>query len=1741
MAYQGSIVAFPEIWVPLSGGAMTKLSVAVEGGNDVFLLATVDGTAPTSPAGRVEVKAQDAIRGQLVADLWPGIAGTQVWAMADGGLPSRIQVSHDGTAPPAQAAPEPTLDISPTTAQIGATVNITMGGSLGVPPGTATFFAAVDGTPVSLSGTGAARTFVATFPGQVDARVRILNGFGSVDATARGYVSDTALLTLPVAFTVSAAGPAGVARFTVSGPIDPAADRIVYRTTDGIDRTLITKDSGWPATPFSVDTTEAFVGGVTESAQAFFARGADLGPLGTAQSVTPNAAPSITTPPSLTSSWIGGDGITFVAGVATGIPLPSGASFPQFMQRQGGPTGTIETLSGITGHLGVPGYRYRTRATPATVAGSVNYTSPWGGYVIPQALAAGDWTVTPGTAPGTYDVTVSNPMPGILDDLVVSTDGGPPVSIDTAEPWSGTTTAAAGSRSVRVAFRNTGTLSDGSNIQWSDTKTVTVASGAVATKPAPFTDLNVEITPVGNGLSFDIGSLPSDGGSPLIRIDYRIRAAGTSTWGAYQPLDSTAPFTGQTDVAGISPADYEVQLFAVNAVGRADEGFTETVSVTAFYPAVPAVDLSATPSSIQFPEFNGRALSAAATPVSTTILGNPRAALLQPLNFALPASTGEMQVIVVASDPPENWPSTNTTARGLFGNASRTQNQASINAQTTDLCLYLSGRTLRVKCPQATSASTPLATTAGIENTPADFIAAATFSAGTVKVSHSEILTGLSQVSQPLTATFSSIASGANFNIGVGGRIVDESVAAGPAMNTAFTGRIQAVYVLVGASIAQTVIDAIARGEITPQSALPIANVRLAREASNGQLVKPSWATADTTVATVKLGATPLVPGKTILPQSATNYLLPRNSHDNRIYGLLPNERVTEVPFEARAPGPVDVRVFDETGAIVRDWTQLSAYDATSKIASGTVSLPIGTAGMYRSEYRLRAAPTVRALDTRFGVGFIATGEGQSQMWFAMQGAMRDVPLDPNARVLTGENGITANGQIASVGGWERLDFPVGFANMWTRLMGKVPVMLISSAVTGTGHAELLYDDDTYLNTIYVPSTFRKWAPVQERINAFGPKYTAIFETWLTNDKNATTEGADWKARKAALYYGDQPSAMPPIQHSYATSLTPGYGVIHMPVTRGASQGGAGKIGEYEYLLAPFALSKGQTMALPAPDMQMGANGKDSGHAKGGRPGPRHFGRAVAVGLGRLIGVPTVSNPYWTNPRKTARNVIAVDLVQGAGGTISISSDPLAKHPWCWSTTGGDAEKWTFNDPDIALAVTNAGMTLTLTKTNGDWPDTVYLSCRPGGASNIYQYTGTNDDFATFEDQAVLGLPRETWADDPLGDGIPIVGSVNTDGKWWPIFETVLGPYVPPTVFATAASVESYVTTMAGRKSTAPLIPLNPEQLTGRPTGLTFADGFFTLGGSATGWIENFEFGAKIRLNNAAATGFLGFRNCVFKTTRGGGVQNTEIINAASTFRLPSVEDCLFLNENNVLGQGMAINVGRPADGSPLSIQRNRFRGFTSDVLQVPVHTIKHNWFDYTHTIPVANPAAWNATTTYAQYDLVTNNGWVFMSEVDGNVGNAPPTTETGSTSFWRPKNPHLDAISARGTIAGGEGIVQNFIDMRGDGSGVLKGINNYVRHYGLNAASYVAGPLLIKENSLRRTGADGACFGWEGDTLTDPAYATIDGNWIDPNQAGSFGPSLSTALGQERVKWGTNRNPTSNAVLTRPANAGAL
>ena len=112
---------------------------------------------------------------------------------------------------------------------------------------------------------------------------------------------------------------------------------------------------------------------------------------------------------------------------------------------------------------------------------------------------------------------------------------------------------------------------------------------------------------------------------------------------------------------------------------------------------------------------------------------------------------------------------------------------------------------------------------------------------------------------------------------------------------------------------------------------------------------------------------------------------------------------------------------------------------------------------------------------------------------------------------------------------------------------------------------------------------------------------------------------------------------------------------------------------------------------------------------------------------------------------------------------------------------------------------------------------------------------------------------------------------------------------------------------------------------------------------------------------------------------------------------------------------------------------------------------------------------------------------------------------------------------------------------MRGDGSGVLKGINNYVRHYGLNAASYVAGPLLIKENSLRRTGADGACFGWEGDTLTDPAYATIDGNWIDPNQAGSFGPSLSTALGQERVKWGTNRNPTSNAVLTRPANAGAL
>lgn len=94
-----------------------------------------------------------------------------------------------------------------------------------------------------------------------------------------------------------------------------------------------------------------------------------------------------------------------------------------------------------------------------------------------------------------------------------------------------------------------------------------------ATKPAAMTVGQWTLVPIVGGLRFDITALPSDGGSAITALQYRLNSGA---WTAF-----TGTGTGVRDITGLPSTLHTAEVRAVNAVDVADPSDTKSATPTA--------------------------------------------------------------------------------------------------------------------------------------------------------------------------------------------------------------------------------------------------------------------------------------------------------------------------------------------------------------------------------------------------------------------------------------------------------------------------------------------------------------------------------------------------------------------------------------------------------------------------------------------------------------------------------------------------------------------------------------------------------------------------------------------------------------------------------------------------------------------------------------------------------------------------------------------------------------------------------------------------------------------------------------------------------------------------------------------------------------------------------------------------------------------------------------------------------
>lgn len=92
MAQNTDITLTANTWTQLTNADVTSITFQNKGTYHIFVKGTAGATAPTNDNGAVRYNPGQGERNVSLADLFPGIAATRVWALCQ--KPLEVMVSH---------------------------------------------------------------------------------------------------------------------------------------------------------------------------------------------------------------------------------------------------------------------------------------------------------------------------------------------------------------------------------------------------------------------------------------------------------------------------------------------------------------------------------------------------------------------------------------------------------------------------------------------------------------------------------------------------------------------------------------------------------------------------------------------------------------------------------------------------------------------------------------------------------------------------------------------------------------------------------------------------------------------------------------------------------------------------------------------------------------------------------------------------------------------------------------------------------------------------------------------------------------------------------------------------------------------------------------------------------------------------------------------------------------------------------------------------------------------------------------------------------------------------------------------------------------------------------------------------------------------------------------------------------------------------------------------------------------
>ena len=597
---------------------------------------------------------------------------------------------------------------------------------------------------------------------------------------------------------------------------------------------------------------------------------------------------------------------------------------------------------------------------------------------------------------------------------------------------------------------------------------------------------------------------------------------------------------------------------------------------------------------------------------------------------------------------------------------------------------------------------------------------------------------------------------------------------------------------------------------------VPVANIPYIREfdGTPASYAAPAWATpaqggADQTspmqdvggVSATGVGGQPLKPGTTIGRQSLANYVVADVRTDGFVYGLVSGQSQRDIPFAATASGIVEVKVYEaDTGAVVRDWTELSGYNATTKRATGNIALPAGdgsfggAGGFYFYSMRLKANPSIQFhCRDRFGVGWVFWGVGQSNINSALEGTISDTN-QADVSQIDDSYGITYLNQVNTgnpttdwYSGRSMQVQPVGtksqwltlvqFGNVIRRFAPKIPVMYVNDHINGAGPGGVVRGETDAAHE------YKSWQDEIHKAADYGNVVTGLILWW----------DPDWLD---ALVYNSGPKAT---GRSFANILAPGYKALAISTAKSTNVN-PGSMGDYSgepQSFVDWSNSWQQPVGVPLIDT-FGTNGH-FGRNRG------RWGEKMAYMALRGAGV-QLYLPYFKNIRFNAdRSKILLDIQLRNDGQVW-TNDPTDVR-CAYVRRAGTTYWYRGGQQEGEFLAALVGDRLELTRIDGQpWAEEMQVQLMGAQMYHVDDAEQTiQENNQLYEKVPNVGHIR----------GIPISGVV-VDGNWSP----------------------TAVTTVSVATENPPVSPTTVEHLVGghqvaSNTTYSFADAASSAGSSA--------------------------------------------------------------------------------------------------------------------------------------------------------------------------------------------------------------------------------------------------------------------------------------------------------------------